>query len=227
MPKFFHQLLICFLISSSNIVLGQCDDPHILYEIFMQLYEQTEGESWINNDGWRQGSEGTSCDPCADEWFGVNCVIGSTYFNIYIELDNNNLNGVLGREIFEAKGIRELNLANNQLTGEIDNKLNFDDLRKVNLSNNLLSGSIPVSFFDGQLNEILLSKNQFTGEIPIATSDQRVWTLDLSHNLLTGTIPVNSSFIEISDINLSHNKLTGIIPVEIFDDVDKVDLSFN
>lgn len=33
----------------------------------VQLYNSTNGDNWVNADGWLEG------DPCMDRWFGVDC----------------------------------------------------------------------------------------------------------------------------------------------------------
>ncbi|MEE9437624.1 MAG: M12 family metallo-peptidase, partial [Saprospiraceae bacterium] len=64
---------------------------HPAYNALVDLYNSTNGVSWLLKNGWQQGALGNDCDVC--NWYGITCdnlnnVIG-------INLKNNNLSGTL------------------------------------------------------------------------------------------------------------------------------------
>ena len=76
--------------------------------------------------------------------------------------------------------LRELRLANNQLTGEVPVEFwNLDNLETLQLSNNQLSGAIPpeLGVLTG-LRYLYLGGNSFTGCIPPALRDVPTNDLD-------------------------------------------------
>ena len=238
-------LCISFIVFLSQTINAQCADPTTLYDALMSFYEQTDGENWIDNSGWKEGAEGTSCDPCADNWYGIRCV-GSW---VDIRLDNNNLVGEMGEEIFNLESLRELELQNNnlfgqipedisgsfelnlsynQLTGTIPQHIFNNNFRYVDLSFNDLSGVIPEGLHLSSFQVLNLSNNNLTGEIPFNIPVVGANLIDFSNNNLSGTIP--PTFNEITYLDLSHNNLSGTIPSEIFlngSHVEYLDLSHN
>ena len=233
MQKYF-QVLVFILTSQvlANNIYAQCSDPHPIYERLIKLYEQTGGENWTNNNGWKDGALGLSCDPCADGWFGINCVeIPSTdYFAYDINLPENNLIGEFPKEIFDLEGLRELILPNNFLTGDLPDSFQLWHSLDLDLSNNQLSGPLPKPIFNESKGKINLSHNGFTGEIPSDTKITNFSELNLSYNSLTGKIPdIDTSGFTSSGLHLdlSHNQLSDTIPSGIFNEPDYVDLSYN
>jgi hypothetical protein len=71
---------------------GYCNNcTHPDYAPLMALYTSTTGKDWTNNTGWKEGAEGSSCDPCSG-WHGIGCTNNRVSS---INLDNNNLMGIL------------------------------------------------------------------------------------------------------------------------------------
>ena len=59
--------------------MDPCDTEHPDYSALMELYSSAGGESWDDNNGWTEGAEGVSCDPCDHNgapWFGIVCNAG-------------------------------------------------------------------------------------------------------------------------------------------------------
>ncbi len=192
----------------------------------MTFYEQTDGENWIIKDGWSEGVAGTSCDPCVDMWHGVYCFPNGSIIDI--NLDNNNLTGEIGREIFDIEGLRTLNLNDNNLSGELPDTLELIENFTLTLSKNNFSGPLPRTIFDNNFRELDLSNNQFSGEIPDGAFAYSMITLDLSNNQLTGNLPVSPTFSELYEIDLSLNQLTGPLPATIFhDSLHRINFSGN
>ncbi|XP_047314188.1 receptor-like protein 56 [Impatiens glandulifera] len=120
-----------------------------------------------------------------------------------LNLDHCGLNGTIPpQNLCKMKKLKELDLSNNYLEGDIPTCLNeLSFLRRLDVNNNLLNGSSPNSFhmlamrnnsFSGPFPcEVLsLRGNDFTGEIPHQLCQLRKlnW-LDLSNNFLSGPIP--------------------------------------
>ncbi|MDE5107224.1 MAG: leucine-rich repeat domain-containing protein, partial [Trichodesmium sp. St17_bin3_1_1] len=90
------------------------------YAALKALYESTNGDNWLNNEGW-------------SEWDFSN----STSPNAFIV---NNWHGVT----VKGNRIKDLSLYENQLTGDIPEELgNLSNLDLLNLEQNQLTGDIP------------------------------------------------------------------------------------
>ena len=115
--------------------------------------------------------------------------------------------------------VTDLDLANNQLTGEIPAELaQLSQLQVLWLGFNQLTGEIPVELAQlSQLQVLTLDNNQLTGEIPVELGDlANLWALYLHSNELNGEIPswlVNLT--ELRELSLWSNQLTGTIPPEV------------
>ncbi len=129
-------------------------------------------------------------------------------------------------------GVVSLNLAENNLTGELPAELgNLIHLVELNLSHNNLTGEIPPELANLQefLEELNLSHNDMTGEIPPELSDlDNLLRVDLSHNRLSGRIPsgltlrYSGGTLERKHIFLNDNQLTGPLPAS-FGQIDNLD----
>ncbi|CAB9522417.1 leucine rich repeat [Seminavis robusta] len=118
----------------------------------------------------------------------------------FLELNDNQLSGVVPERIWSHTNLRFFNLANNGgLSGQIfaDQNASFSDLMTLSLSNNGFYGSIPFG--------------------PIKDSGSRLWRMLLDGNYFSGTLSSEiGSFTRMTDLRLSRNlELTGTIPTEI------------
>ncbi|KAG9129933.1 hypothetical protein Leryth_007064 [Lithospermum erythrorhizon] len=115
-------------------------------------------------------------------------------------------------------GLSQLDLSDNEITGEIPNWIWNLSLAYVNLSMNFFVGLQKPYVFSPTLYVIDLHSNQLQGEIPIHTG-YPVY-IDYSRNKFSGPIP---SFMEIGPdiicntnslqvLDLSYNSLNGTIP---------------
>ncbi|RVX12757.1 putative inactive leucine-rich repeat receptor kinase XIAO [Vitis vinifera] len=150
-----------------------------------------------------------------------------------LELQDNNLTGLIPESIFNLSNLRILDVSSNNLTGEIpkeshrglDSELeelkarypsdNLNMYTLLDLSNNQLSGQIPASL--GALKALKLlniSCNKLSGKIPTSFGDlENIETLDLSHNKLSGSIPQTLTKLQqLTILDVSNNQLTGQIP---------------
>lgn len=205
---FLLPLLFCTWLFIDNIN-AQCDsqDGHPDFAALMALYESTNGMFWLNNQGWRQGANGESCDPCNHDgapWFGVHC-------------ENNRV----ARLDFDGidDGSYNTNREGNNLNGPLpDNFGQLTELELVLFDFNDLNGSIPPSI--GQLQKLKnfsAIENSFSGEIPDEIYDLASLTLlCFRDNQLTGTIsPLIAKLQELYLLCFDGNDLSGEIPAEI------------
>lgn len=87
---------------------------------------------------------------------------------MYIDLSNNNFEGVIPNEIGDLKLLKQLNLSRNSFTGVIPPRIaNMLQLESLDLSYNQLSGEIPPAMAAMSFLEVLnLSYNHLSGQIP-------------------------------------------------------------
>lgn len=106
----------------------------------------------------------------------------------------------------------------NGFYGEIDLDFNILlDLYNVNLSQNNLTGNMPSITTNTNLNSLDLSYNQLTGNLPTFENCVNLQNINLSQNEFSGSIPQSwENLINIRSIELQKNNLTGIIPDGIF-----------
>ncbi len=196
------------------------------------LYNSTNGEDWLNNQGWLE-----YLDPC--DWQGVGCNLNHVK---WIDIANNRLSGYIPAEIGNLFYLEKVDLRNNQLSGNIppelgnlanakylylnDNHLsgsiplnlaNLDNVIYLDLSGNLLGGVIPNEFAGlSKLVYLNLRNNQLSGTIPLEFGGvSNIRTLDLRGNQLSGGLPLELFNKQFTDVFLGENQLSGGIPAEI------------
>ena len=104
----------------------------------------------------------------------------STTNILYLYLNNNNLTGTIPASLWESSTITDIDLSNNQLSGNLIVTTWGADRVYINLSGNLLTGTVPEDFKN--TNNLNLANNQFTGFAPNFTSSMSVVFLDASFN---------------------------------------------
>ncbi|XP_027367298.1 receptor-like protein EIX2 [Abrus precatorius] len=142
----------------------------------------------------------------------------------YLDLSSNKLDGIisLGHERSSiATNMEYLNLANNQISGSLQQNIGhiMPKLLNLILGNNLINGSIPISLCQTRLYSLDLSKNNLSGEIPNCWKQNEGWEwveINLSYNKLSGAFP--SSFVNLSSLlwlHLNNNSLQGELPMSL------------
>src|SRR5690606_23777764 len=91
----------CTELNNLDVPLSQCI-------ALVQLYYDTLGQSWLNNDGWLNPARAM----CS--WQGVSCNSGQV---TGLTLSSNNLNGELPAALSGLTALTELDLSFNSLTG--------------------------------------------------------------------------------------------------------------
>ncbi|MCK4761701.1 MAG: fibronectin type III domain-containing protein, partial [Candidatus Aminicenantes bacterium] len=116
-------------------------------EALIALYNSTNGDSWADNSGWKDGElepDGFAIKGTEDTWYGVSCSYEGVVTSI--NLDNNNLVGTIPPEVGNIKDLGFVSLYNNHLTGNIPAELgNATNLWSLLISGNNLVGEIPVN----------------------------------------------------------------------------------
>ena len=101
--------------------------PQAECNALVDLYNKTNGFSWINKDGWLNTNT-----PCS--WYGVSCENGHVNS---IELDHNQLTGIIPIDLGNLTNLKKLDLQGNQLTGAIPDTLaTMTKLEEVWLNDN-------------------------------------------------------------------------------------------
>lgn len=152
-------------------------------------------------------------------WSGISCdnSLSGRRHVIRIELSGKNLSGKIPDDIFMFPYLEEIDLSDNQLSGELipalGNMSSCASLKYLNLSNNNFTGRIPSGSNPG-LETYDLSNNMLSGNIPEEIglfSSLRV--LDFGGNVLEGKIPISiTNVTSLEFLTLSSNQLVGEIP---------------
>ncbi len=167
----------------------------------------TNGPGWTNNGGWGSAA-GTECG-----WYGVTCTDNHV---TTLNLNANNLTGVLPSSMNDLVQLEVLSLQDNSLSGPIPATLgDLSNLRILHLPNNTLSGSIPAVLGSLiNLTELLLHDNLLTGTIPSSLGSlTQVQYLSLSSNQLSGPIPSElGGLSNLRSLLFYNNLLSGALP---------------
>jgi len=173
----------------------------------VKLFYSTGGPNWITKTNWL-GPEPISA------WYGVtieNNRISS------IDLDQNNLTGMIPHEIGYLTSLTDLYLSNNNLSGSIPKEIGYMKyLEELDLSNNKLSGNIPGRIYKLRYFDLDLSNNQLKG--PVITYEASLGEYDLpkiyyykGKIALKNSIKYNAKKIYINSDSITFkNDLTGL-----------------
>ena len=214
---------------TSDYWLVKLETSHQDYDALMSLYASTNGDNWTNNTGWKEGSEGTSCDPCADGWYGVICDtdnrvatldLDGTVNKGYLVLDGinqeggNQLNGTIPPEIGELSNLQFFSLSGNELSGSIPSSIGaLLNLGLLNLADNQLNGFIPDELYNlNGLQTLLLANNNLEGNLDRVPQLGSLKKLLLSMNQMSGEIPDGICSLALVELEIGENSLTGEIP---------------
>jgi len=176
-------------------------------EILAQIYTSTNGDKWINNEGWLQTN-----NPC--DWYGIECDQSDHVTRIF--LDSNQLSGPIPPELGDLSELIWLQLNDNQLSGSIPPRLGqLTNVTWLRLETNQLSGPIPPELGNMvTLQSLYLSGNELSGSIPPELGKlPDLLKLYLGETELSGEIPSelgNLSTLEF--LLLGDTELSGPLP---------------
>ncbi|KAA2242735.1 T9SS type A sorting domain-containing protein [Chitinophaga agrisoli] len=128
---------------------------------------------------------------------------------------NPELHGRIPASLGRLSRVKDLNLADNDLSGQIPGSFRkLSAVAAMDLRNNRLRGHIPR--FLGRLNQLgwlYLGGNQFGGRIPSSLGElPNLAALDLATNKLRGHIPLSLCKPPLGSLFLNSNRLSGRIP---------------
>ena len=120
-----------------------CTVAEVERQALLQLYDETEGDSWTNSARWDGGS-------AIGGWHGVSTLSGRVRA---LELPDNALRGKLGPVLTNLEQLETLDLTDNDLFGELDPAYaGMGELRHLRLGgNSRMTGIIPREFVDSEL----------------------------------------------------------------------------
>ena len=150
---------------------------HPDYEALLAFYNSTNGNNWINNNGWVDGAAQTSCDPCDGSWYGVLCNVEGRVVCVDMDGDpacgfdgdtGNNLGGTLPEEITDLSELESLILDFNNIGGRIpENIIQLQNLQRFTINSNMMEGPIPLGMGNmTDLNIFIPGNNNFSGCFP-------------------------------------------------------------
>ena len=172
---------------------------------------------------WFNSTNWLSDRPLGD-WYGV--VVNEAGRVVVLELAGNDLSGELPEELGSLSSLRKLNLRFNELSGQIPSELgSLNLLRELDLHSNELSGEIPSELGSlAPLRELYLHSNSLSGQIPSELGSLTLLReLDLYSNSLSGEIPPQlGNLSSLKWLSLHDNQLRGSIPPE-FGELAKVE----
>ncbi|SNY51796.1 Leucine rich repeat-containing protein [Arsukibacterium tuosuense] len=183
-----------------DVPLPQCN-------ALVQLYYDTLGQSWLNNDGWLD-PDSAICD-----WTGVSCSNGQI---TALDLSNNNLSGELPAALSGLSAVTELDLSFNSLSGSFPGVLlQLTTLQRLSLWQNGFSGTIPSSISElSGLRQLDLSFNNFSGGLPASIGQLRgLQRLFVESNQLAGAVPAElAALTNLQVLWLADNNFSGTLP---------------
>ncbi len=166
--KFF--IIIIFTLLSINLLQAQCNvicssAPNDNdFDALKELYCDTDGDNWKNNDGWYESlNEGAGCNYC--EWYGVTCEDGRV---IELDLGFNRLVGTIPSKISKLKKLKILRLGSNDISGTLPGSIGqLIELEELGLSGNEFHTPMPPQIgLLINLKSLNVDYAPFTGEIP-------------------------------------------------------------
>jgi len=136
----------------------------------------------------------------------------------YINLEHNQLWGILNTISTSNEYLKYLNLGDNDLHGTLPDTiaLHFPNLETLDVRRNNFSGVVPANLNNlNNLKVLQLERNDFSGPIPTLDKLVKLEALHLDHNSFTGTIPdyIGSNLLQLTELHLDSNELTGSIPI--------------
>ena len=166
---------------------------------------------------WKDNTSWLSDAPVG-EWHGVTTDDNARVTEL--DLSDNQLSGEIPAELGSLSNLESLTLHGNRLSGEIPLQLGrLSNLESLDLSDNQLSGEIPPELDRlSKLKSMDLSDSQLSGEIPSELGRlSKLQSLDLSDNQLSGDIPAElGNLSNLEELYLGgSNQLTGCMPYEL------------
>jgi Leucine-rich repeat (LRR) protein len=217
--SFWVSIIIGFLAVLSPWGSLQAAIPTEERAALIALYNATDGDNWLGNEGWKTPplhTDGFALPGTEGHWRGIE-VSGNHVITIFTTY--NNVNGSLPPELGNLSHLEDLMLFGNPLRGSIPAELGkLSNLRNLELFRARLSGSIPPELGNlYNLKYLELDENQLSGSIPPELGKLSILIgLELNSNQLSGSIPPElGNLTNLKTLCLAKNKLSGSIPLEL------------
>ena len=211
------QLVVSFHISATDWVGFEEAVPCPDYDLLMQLFNATNGPSWLRNSGW--GTRGPCCD---GSWDGVAQCDQSNHV-LFLNLNANGMTGSIPESMPSFPQLNTLWMNLNQISGPFPSLLLSNPLlTNIDLSWNHMEGVIPWQSFSRGMQYFDVSGNQLSGTIPDDLFSQKMPLLvsfGLSSTQISGPIPSSlptAPFLE--DFTVENTLLSGTIPIATLTD---------
>jgi len=185
-------------------------------EILNIIYSATNGDSWLDTDGWRDDTTNSYCS-----WSGITCYPVNRFHELYnqietLDLGSNGLIGALPKDVFRIPFLSNLILRDNP-----DLTIRFDDMQHATMLNKLVISNTVIESFDN-LNGPELREFHITGcslhmPFPMEIINlKKLEALYANYNFFYGFIPDEiGSMVNMVELYLLENDFEGPIPDSI------------
>lgn len=153
------------------------DVPQAEADSLILLYDNTAGDDWIDNTGWKT-------DPVVNNWFGVTVEGGHV---TRINLSSNNLAGDLGSWT-PLESLTYLELQKTSLSGDISGWTLPASLIRLYLHETSVSGDISGWTFPASLTRLFINETSLSGDISGWTFPASLGSLYINDTSLSGDI---------------------------------------
>ena len=195
----------------------------------VSIYNAMGGANWKNKTNWLTGKVST--------WYGVTTLCDRV---TELDLNNNNLTGILPTALGNLVVLTSLKLYGNSISGSIPAAIgnltnltsfstgtaqltgplppeigNLTQLQYLYLDNNQLSGTLPPQIENlTALKEISLYNNKMSGTLESLCTLDQITYINFANNHFSGSVPEGiTSLINLQTLYLANNQLTGTIPI--------------
>lgn len=220
-------LIFSFTLLFSPRIHSQCDHPD--YAALMEIFDALDGWNWAhsNNAGWKDGKNGTSCEPC--EWANVFCDNNRV---VTLNLFDENLSGPFPDIKLDSLGfLRIRNLSINEafpdLSGvpqiqylefkncvfnvPLTNFSHLAKLQKFRVESCTFQDFPELDQLD-KLEEFYLFKVTVRDSMRDVLKLKNLKVFRISYCELIGSIPNFCCLPKLEELSLRHNTLSSTIP---------------